>query len=291
MKKNIFFRGITGSILGLVLILLTLSVDSLAQERTRLRLSFVKDTNGDKNINVTLYSGRGRDMVYLEDAIINLYASNNDTTIELSQLSTDADGMATLVVQNGYQFPLDEDGFTIIEATYEGTDEYRGSSNDILVKDLNLDVEFDLVDSVKTVFVTATEMDNEGNPSPVEGLILYVGVQRLYSILPIGEIYDSEEGVYSIEMPDNIPGDSTGNLQVVARIEDNEFYGSVNKREFVQWGIPVSFDLEPVPRRLWTEEAPFWMIISVFVILLGAWFHFFYSIYKLSRIKKVADLE
>jgi hypothetical protein len=253
-------------------------------------MNFLKDSHGDKNITVTLYSGRGRNTVYLEKATINLTASNADTTVELTQLLTDAKGVAMLKVEKGYRFPLDEEGFTTIEATYGGSDEYRASSTDILVKDLNINVEFDVVDSVKTVYVTATEMDMDGNPVPVDGLIMYVGVQRLYSILPIAEIYSSDEGVYSVEFPNDIPGDSTGTLEVVARIEDNEFYGSVYKRSNVEWGIPVSYELESFHRKLWTEEAPLWMIISVFIILMGAWFHFFYSIYKVSRIKKVVDL-
>ncbi len=259
-----------------------------AQERSRLRMSCLKNTNGDKVITLTLYSGRGREMVLLDNQLITLTAANNDTIIEMVQLTSNSEGTAQLIIENGYKFPLDENGFTIIEASYEGNDEYRGSSNDIEIKDIHFDIEFSMEDSVKIVSVRAVELDSAGDEVPVDGLFMYIGVQRLYSILPVGEVMDSNEGVYTIEFPDDIPGDSTGKFTVVARIEDNDFYGSVVKKGDVEWGTPVSFDVIPPLRRLWSDEAPLWMLTSVFVVLIGAWYHFFLSIYKLNKIRKVA---
>lgn len=262
--------------------------EAVAQERSRIRMNFVKRSSGDKMITLTLYAGRGKNIVYLSDQIITLTASSDGNTVELTTLTTDENGVAQLMIEDGYQFPLDEEGFTTIEASFDGNEEYRASSADIEIKDLNFEMEFIEEDSIKKVAVRAYETDSVGNEIPVDGLFLYVGVQRLYSILPIGEIMDSEEGIYSIEIPDNIPGDSTGSYTIVARIEFNDFYGTVEKMATVQWGTPVSYKLEPPERKLWTDEAPLWMITSVFVILVGAWYHFFLSIYKLNKIKKVA---
>jgi hypothetical protein len=50
--------------------------------------------------------------------------------------------------------------------------------------------------------------------------------------------------------------------------------------------VPVSYEVKPLPRQLFTDEAPFWMIASVFIILIGAWYHFFLSISKLIKLKK-----
>jgi hypothetical protein len=262
--------------------------ETYAQERARIRMDYVKKSSGDKMIALTLYAGRGKDMVYLIDQTITLSASNGNTTQVLTELTTNAEGVAQLMIENGYRFPLDDEGFTRFEASYEGNDDFRAASSELEVKELEFDIEFSEEDSVKTVSVRAYEHDSEGNEIPVDGLFMYVGVQRLYSILPVGEIMSSEEGVYTIEFPDDIPGDSTGTFTVVARIEFNDFYGSVEKTAEISWGTPVSYELQPLQRRLWTDEAPLWMILSVFIVLAGAWFHFFLSIYKLSRIKKVA---
>jgi hypothetical protein len=293
MKNARFFSKKSSKFLIWILILCFLMSfthqEAAAQERSRIRMNIVKKSSGDKIITLTLYAGRGRDMVYLADQTLTLTASSDGTTIELAQLATNENGVAELMIQKGFQFPLDEDGFTTIEANYDGNDEYRGSSTDMEIKDLTFDLEFIEEDSIKTVKVRAYETDSLGNEVPVDGLFMYVGVQRLYSILPVGEIMDSDEGEYSIEFPDNIPGDSTGTYTVVARIEFNDYYGTVEKKASVQWGTPVSYRLQPPERKLWTDEAPLWMITSVFVILVGAWYHFFLSIYKLNKIKKVAE--
>jgi hypothetical protein len=291
--KNIRFLNRIPShlVIGILTICFLASLSpekAVAQERSRIRMNFVKRSSGDKMITVTLYAGRGKDMVYLENQTLTLTASSDGETVELAQLTTNTNGMAQLMIEDGYQFPLDEEGFTMIEASFDGNDDYSGSTAEIEIKDLQFEIEFNLEDSIKTVSVRAYESDSTGNEIPVDGLFLYVGVQRLYSILPIGEIMDSEEGVYSLEFPDNIPGDSTGTYTVVARIEDNDYYGTVEKRVSIQWGTPVSFIEEPPQRKLWTDEAPLWMITSVFIILVGAWYHFFLSIYKLNKIKKVA---
>jgi hypothetical protein len=262
--------------------------EAAAQERSRIQMNFVKRSSGDKMITLTLYAGRGRDMVFLSDQIITLTASNGETSVELAQLTTNKDGVAELMIEKGFQFPLDEEGFTSIEASFDGNDDYRGSSAEIEIKDLIFDLEFLEEDSIKTVKIRAYETDSTGNEIPVDGLFMYVGIQRLYSILPIGEIMDSDDGEYSIEFPEDIPGDSTGSYTVVARIEFNDFYGTVEKKGIVQWGTPVSYHLDPPERKVWTDEAPLWMITSVFVVLVGAWYHFFLSIYKLNKIKKVA---
>jgi hypothetical protein len=274
----IFFLFIAGTALH----------DANAQERARIRMNYQKKSSGDKMITLTLYAGRGKDMVYLDDQAITLSASNGDTTVILTELITNAEGVAQLMIENGYSFPLDTEGFTRIESAYEGNENYSAASSELEVKELEFDLEFSEEDSVKTISIRAYERDSEGNEVPVDGLFMYVGVQRLYSILPIGEIMSSEDGVYSIEFPDDIPGDSTGTFTVVARIEDNDYYGSVEKKAEISWGTPVSYEIQPHQRKLWTDEAPLWMIISVFIVLAGAWYHFFLSIYKLSRIKKVA---
>lgn len=295
MKKNYIIYDVY----RLSLVFLLIGVFSLtdiiitsasAQERSRIRLNYRKNSDESKTITSILFAGRGKNMVYLENDTIILTASANDSTVELARVQTDAKGVGLLQIEKGYQFPTDEDGFTVIEAAFEGNGEYKASSNDLLVKDLNFDISFEVVDSVKTVSVKATETGKEGNPVPVEGLYVYVGVDRLFSILPVGEVYSSKNGLYTLQFPDDIPGDSTGTFTVIARIEDNDFYGSVEKKASVAWGLPVSYKLKPPQRKLWTNEAPLWMIFSIFIVLTGAWFHFFLSIYKLSKIKKVSNV-
>ncbi len=259
------------------------------KERTRLKLYAAKQPDGSKKLTAALLAGKGKDMHNVAGAEIEFSASGADTTILLAALSTDADGNAILFIDPGYRFPVDDEGKTMIEASYGGSDLYRSSSNDLEIFELTFELTFEIEDSVKYVYISANQISPEGESLPVEGLDINIGVARLFSILHIGEAETDEDGVASFEFPDDVPGDDDGTITIVTRIEDHDDYGTVEQRGDVEWGLPVSYELKSLSRQLWTDEAPLWMIISVFVILTGAWYHFFLSVYKLSKIRKIKE--
>ncbi len=263
--------------------------DSGTKERTRLTLSYEKLGNNDKKLKVSLTAGRGRELQRIEGATIFLSESANDSTYTLAEITTDAHGTSELDIKSGYPFIKDNDGFTSFSATYAGDDHFRKSSSEITIKDVQLELNATEEDSVKSVSVFAYEIDNSGARIPVEGLDINVGVRRLFSILQIGQIQTDADGKGSIEFPNNIPGDSLGMLVVLAKIDDNEYYGTVNSQKTMQWGLPVSYAVKPLPRQLWSNEAPLWMIISVFLVLSAAWFHFVMAIIRVVRVKKATD--
>lgn len=266
--------------------------DLPAQERARLTLSYEKLYNSDKKLSIELVSGKGKKMVKIDGASIHLAVAANDSVRDLADLKTDREGQAELLVIKGYRFLADKDGFSTFTASYEGTDHYRGSTAEIIVRDLDIRVDPEVVDSVKTVNVSAYETDPQGNRVPVEGLEISVGVERLFSTLQIGQVQTDKEGNGKIGFPNDLPGDSTGILNITARVEGNEYYGSVGTRKAMSWGLPVSYVVRPLPRKLWSNEAPVWMIVSVFLVLSGAWLHFGLAIFRIARIKKAAwDLE
>ncbi len=289
MSRKLTYNALVAFTLALIFFAgQLLAQDNESKERTRLTLKYEKLNNNDKKLTVGLIAGRGKNMVQIEGAKVQLTVSANDSTIDLAELTTDENGAAELLIKSGYKLITDKDGFSTLNAAYAGNDKYRKSGSEITVKDLLLDMTTGLVDSVKTVNVEAYELNSAGEKIPVEGLDINVGVQRLYSILQIGQIKTDPEGKGSIEFPDGLPGDSTGTLNLVARVDDNESYGTVNTRKAMLWGTPVSFVLKPLPRQLWSNEAPLWMIISVFIVLSAARFHFVMAVIRIVRVKKAA---
>jgi hypothetical protein len=112
-------------------------------------------------------------------------------------------------------------------------------------------------------------------------------VQGLFSKLKIGECFvDAGEGTF--EFPKNIPGDVNGNLQIFARLEENEDFGEVEKIESAKWGIHRSGFVEP-SRSLWSSGAPIWMITTLIILLAGVWSHYIYAIIQMVKIKKEGD--
>ena len=286
MKRE--YRIIKYSIIPVLLFAFCMiSTESTAQkERVRMRMYYFKTQEGDRRLDLGLTAGRGRDMHGVEEGEIVLNAVVNDSTYTLATLTTDSLGEVSLYFADDYVFPMNEEGKTVLEAEYEGNDTYRSASGDLEIMDLNLDISFDVEDSIKYLRIKATRPDVDGSMIPAEEVDVMIGVQRLYSVLPIDDIETDEDGFAELEFPDDIPGDSEGTITIVVRIDDSDDYGTVEVKASEKWGIPVSYELEPLPRQLFTDEAPLWMIISVFIILVGAWYHFFLSISKLVKLKK-----
>lgn len=256
------------------------------KERVRMKLYYSKSDAGDRMISIGLTAGSGKKMHGVKNAEVLLTSVLNDSTITLATLETDTLGIVNLYLAQDYKLPMDEDGLSVIEVSYEGNDIYRSASNDIEIFDIDLEFAFDIEDSVKYLSVIANRIDGEGNKIPVEELDILVGVQRLYSVLPIDDVETDKEGIGMLEIPDDLPGDAEGILTFVAKIEDHDEFGTVTKLASQGWGTPVSYEVKPLPRQLFTDEAPLWMIASVFIMLLGAWYHFFLSISKLIKLKK-----
>jgi hypothetical protein len=273
--------------LGLLVGSMQLTTSAFAQkkESTRLKFYYYKLDDHTKRLSMELTAGRGRNSSTVAGAEIVLYHSANDSTAEMARVITDSIGSVELYVEPEYNFLRDEEGFTTIEAAFDGNDTLRSSSNDVEVKDIDIQFAFEIEDSVKVLRVTA----QDGLGMPAEEIDINIGVQRLYSVLPLDRIETDENGTANLEFPDDIPGDSLGMLTVVAFMDDSDDYGSVTKRGQVAWGIPVDHKTDRFYRELWTDEAPLWMVAAVFIVLLGAWYHFILSILKLRKVKQLAD--
>ena len=258
------------------------------KERVRMKLYYSKNDAGERMISIGLTAGSGKKMHGVKNGEVLLTSVLNDSTFILATLETDTLGVVNLYLAQDYKLPMDEDGLSVIEVSYDGNEIYRSASNDIEIFDIDLEFAFEIEDSIKYLSVTANRINGKGNKIPVEELDIFIGVQRLYSVLPIDDVETDEDGIGMLEIPDDLPGDAEGNLTFVAKIEDHDEFGTVTKSGNQAWGIPVSYEVKPLPRQLFTDEAPLWMIASVFIMLLGAWYHFFLSISKLIKLKKSA---
>ncbi len=257
--------------------------------RTRLKVYYEKLSNNDKKISIILTQGSGKKASGVENAEIFLTAIDNEDQIELTSIETDANGEAVLIIESNYTFSTDEDGYTVIHAKYNGNDSLKSAKKKIEFMDLNIDISFEIIDSVKHISVYAFEIDSHGNKNPVEGVDLNIGVERLFSTLFLEEAETDEEGIGNMEFPDDIPGDSIGNIKVIVKVDEHDDYGTITKSSKINWGTIVEYSNASNGRSLFGDEAPLWMIISVFIVLIGAWYHFILATIKVIKIKKLGQ--
>ncbi len=150
---------------------------------------------------------------------------------------------------------------------------------------------FTIEDSVKVCKVTVSAKDK-----PVEGADVKFYVKRFFGSLPLipkgKAVATDDKGEARVNFPVGLPGDVNGTVVVIAKIEDNETYGTIEAQDSVKWGTIIS---KADQEDLWNErslsgtgsKAPIYLIATAGIIILGIWGALMYVIFSLVRIKRV----
>lgn len=266
------------------LIPINLSGQDKSKILPNLDFAYQKHQDGNRLLSARLSVFQNRVTYPIANQAI-LFSIGKDT---ISTISTDKDGNAFLVIQAGAKLPKNKDGAIEFKTAFPGNDTLEPVSGQLTYKDVNLSMELEEKDSIRTVRIKLTEMNDKGDSLPVVGQKVNTYVERMLSLLKISEETSDEKGMIHFEFPRDLPGEANGVITVLARIEDNDKYGNVETKESRGWGIPVDQSIIEAHRALWTQIAPVWMIITLTILLSGVWGHYIYVIVQLIMIKKEA---
>jgi len=139
-------------------------------------------------------------------------------------------------------------------------------------------------DTMITLVALAVK-ENEVVPVADASVRLYT--ERYFGMLPLDEEkITGKDGLAKFRIPDDLPGDTAGNIKVSARFTDEELFGSVSKDTLLCAGhktIPVSLVEH---RAMWNtvRKAPIWIIITFSTGLLLVWSFIILVLMKLRDI-------
>jgi hypothetical protein len=152
-------------------------------------------------------------------------------------------------------------------------------------------------DSTRNIIVQVSKYEN-GAWMPANEVEMKIGIKRLGGVLTAGdeETYTTDStGTVSIEVSKkNIPGDTKGNLVLVAKTEDNDIYGNLSVEKVVPWGVAVNPDSGFFEKRtLWSTRfrAPYWLLMMAFSIIIVVWGTILYLVFQIVKIKKMGKYE
>ena len=260
----------------------------LSDYKVRFSLSTSKDIDNLRSLEV-LYQATNKkdrkDRIPITDALIQFYATHQDSLILIGEMKTNMKGIAKFTIPASQAIYANEDGYQILTAKFAGSDALKKQKKEVEVKDLFLTLDLSVIDSLNMVSILAYEKDSIGEKVNVDDLDIVFSVGGMLSRMPIEE-GSTEDGRYEFEMPDDIPGDLNGDFAFYAFVDDHDDYGTVLQMSESDWGV---FDDIQVPEKnkLWTEAAPIWMYIVLTILLVGAWANYVYAIVKLYKIKKI----
>lgn len=218
---------------------------------------------------------------------VNFYQQEVDPGNLLGKVTTNAKGIATLVISN--EQLSSSTSHTFIITTEEDTT-YPDLYEEITVAEAKFTME---LGDDRQITLSLQAPDSMGTMSPVYEADIYLYVQRMFGLLPFPDNPEmtDETGAVSLEFPADIPGDSSGNLIIVARVEEHDLYGNLEFRRKANWGVPVITNPPGHQRELWSSRAnaPLYLIILVNAILIGVWGVIGYVIYTTLQLKKAGS--
>jgi Ni/Fe-hydrogenase subunit HybB-like protein len=288
MKQLIRIRKRSDIPIGMILLLLVSFVsprvlaDEPAGVKTSLHLEFF-NREGAKSLSATLKGQAEGKFFPLGDLKVNFYYTSGKEKKALGTVATSGKGKAVLDIPEEITSSGGEKGVYAYSASFEGNDKYRSSSGSLEIKNVSMELSFFQKEGEKEMSCKASEAGPDGKPVPLSDVKIEFYVPRTFSLLKVGE-GTMADGVANVEFPVTLPGDSAGNLTIVAKIEDNDSYGNVEATGMINWGKPLP-PMKIAKRGLGDTDAPLWMVYTLIILLSVVWFHYMYIIFTVFRIR------
>jgi hypothetical protein len=128
---------------------------------------------------------------------------------------------------------------------------------------------------------------------PVKGVDLKVAVKRLGGDLNVSEAqtYTTDSlGAISADFKQaGIPGDSAGNIVLVAKVEDNDIYGNLTTEKTVPWGTAYKYVSQFNNRSLYARRghSPLWLEWMAYGIIAGVWGVLIFLFIQIRNLKRL----
>lgn len=267
--------------------------DSVVASPTMLNVSYFLPANNVPYLEVTTKKKVGRKFEPVKNIPVAIYFNEPDAKNLLGKITTDTIGKGRIGLPPSFKNTWDSLTEFKFLAQSDSSKGQEMLSADITIKKAILSIDTTSVDGARTV--TAELKEKDGNTwIPVKDIDVKLSVKRMLGNLPVGDedTYTSDStGLSSAEFKrDSIPGDEKGNITLVAKVDDNDTYGTLVTEKSINWGAAIKppknfFD----QRTLWSTrfETPLWLLFTVWSIAIGIWGTILYLIFQILRIKRM----
>lgn len=245
----------------------------------------IQKSDGSVDLRATVKGKIEGKMRKMHSLKIHFFLINDTTEINLGAINADLNGYGMITVKPE-QAIANKEGLLQFKAKVNANKNMEEGVGEVTVKRAKLIATPLEEEGVYSVQVKLVDLST-GAEIPVPEATIGLFVKRLFNPLKVGEGTTDEAGEATIEFPGKLPGDAKGNLQIVARLNEDENLGYL-EANFTgeKWGIPVADKLEDQPRALWSAHPPVWMLITFIVMMVAVWGHYIVIIYELFRLRK-----
>ncbi len=169
----------------------------------------------------------------------------------------------------------------------EGGNETALEAASFTGKDLKLFVN---KDQVNLEITTEVQGNVDGEMVPANGVRVGFFIKRNFGLLPVCEpVTTDDKGIAKAKFPNDLPGDSLGNYNIIIKLIDDDMFGKVEYSETLAWGKSFVYDNPLNHRAMWGNRgnAPIWLLLAYFGMLLSAFVVIGYVMLQLKKLKSL----
>ncbi len=125
---------------------------------------------------------------------------------------------------------------------------------------------------------------------PLKGSEIVLYAKRYFGRLQIETVKQTnQQGTVLFAFPKDLPGDKVGNIELIAKIND-ELFGEVSVSKTLKIGIPTDKPSLTEKRAIWNvnAKAPIWILLTYTIGVLVVLSFLIYIIFSIIKIKKVS---
>jgi hypothetical protein len=288
-KELIEMKGISRITVSLLVIILIFFpvLDARSQDntdiRTRISMEYF-NKSGIKSLKATLTAKEARRYAPLKGEAMNFYILEDTSKLLLGTVLTNEAGQASVIIPEDLEIISENEVIRNYEVSFDSTKTYRRSKKTLEIKDIVMEISFSQKNEIKLINLIASEVGEEGELIPLSDEVVFFYVPRTFTLLQVAEGI-LQDGSTFVDFPTTLPGDSLGNLTIIAKISEHDDYGNVETSEGINWGKPLP-PMKIEHRGLGDVEAPLWMVYTLIILLSIVWFHYMYAIFTIYLIKR-----
>ncbi len=275
-------------------------VNSLWAQETKPRLLidvvYHQRNNNLPYVSVFAKSKIEKKFIPIPNISIKIFLGDETDAGLLGTVMTDKDGLGIVGFPVTVRSLWDTVSQFKLIATSIADKQFASAGGEATVKKARIFI--DTLNAGGTRSVLATVKEKRGNEwVAVKDVETKLIIQRSVGNLSVGdkETYSTDStGQATAEFKNvTIPGDTAGNIILVAKTEENESYGSISIEKKVKWGtsfIPVNtFDR----RTLFAtrDKAPLWLLFLAGSIFITVWSVIVYLVVQIGKIRKAGISE
>jgi hypothetical protein len=273
----------------LVLLSLFLCTSSYAQKtkknKVRLKANYVKVMNSEVYFDLQATAKVDGENVNIPKVELVIFNVVDDEQIELGKTTTNMEGESRFTLKDLKSIKPDSTNTYNIAISFEGNENFSGTSKSISFKNANIEAKLVTIDSID--YISAT-LINKLTDSVVIGQSLTVQVQRLFKPLLIKEFNKTDEnGTILVPIPAGIPS-VDGNITIEVVLNDSDEFGTVKAMLIAPIGKLIVDESTFDERTMWSprNKTPIFLLILPNLLTFVIWGFIIYLISNLFKINK-----